>query len=515
MEEVILDGEGLTIEALVAVARHGTRVALAERVRERVRENRRVLEELVRSGVRCYGVTTGFGPLGRVLIKPEEARELQENLILSHAVAVGSPLPAEVVRAAMVLRANTLAKGRSGVRPELLDRLVAMLNAGAHPVVPSKGSVGASGDLAPLAHLALAVVGSPHGLVELNGRIMKADEALKALGLGPLKLSYKEGLALINGTSVSTAILALAVHDALILAKTADIALAMTLEAVGGYLGPFDEEYLALRPFRGQMACARNVRRLVEGSELVGQPGLKRTQDPYCVRCAPQVHGAAREALRFARSLIEIELNSADDNPLIFEEEPRCRAGGNFHAQPIALAADVLAIGLCTLGNASERRTSFLLTGQANEVLPDALVPPGVKAGLHSGLMLAQYVAAALVAESRAFCCPASVQNVPTGSDFEDVVSMSLAAAHKARQVLEDTAKILAAELLCAFQALSLRGPDRAGRGTRVAYEVLKAEGIEPLEADRPTSRDLERIVEIALKGKLLRAIEAEIGELW
>ncbi len=512
-DAVILDGESLTLEDLVAVARHGARVAVPEHVRERVQKSREVLEDIVRAGSRCYGVTTGFGPLGRVLIRPEEGRELQENLLRSHAVGVGPPLPTEVVRAAMLLRANTLAKGRSGVRPELLDRLVELLNARAHPVVPSLGSVGASGDLAPLAHMALALVGRPEGLLEMGGEVLRADEGLARLGLRPLELNLKEGLALVNGTSISTALTALAAHDALVLAKTADVALSMCLEAVGGYLAPFDEEYLALRPFAGQMACAKNVRELVRGSELVEHPGLRRAQDPYCIRCAPQVHGAAREAIAFARSLVQVELNSADDNPLIFEEEPRCRAGGNFHAQPIALAADVLATGLCTLGNISERRANYLLSGRC-ELLPEALVPPSVKAGLHSGLMIVQYTAAALVAELRQLASPASVQNVPTGADFEDVVSMSLAAALKARRCVELLARVLAAELVCAFQALSLREPERAGEGTRAAYEFLRAHGLRPVEADRPLGRDVERVAQLVLKAELLEAVEEAVGEL-
>ena len=365
----------------------------------------------------------------------------------------------------------------------------------------------------PLAHLALAVIGDPGATVEFQGRILRADRVLKELGLGRLKLGYKEGLALVNGTSFSTAITALAIHDSLILVKTADIALAMALEAVGGRRAPFDPDYLSLRPFGGQMACAENVRRLVRGSQLLEHPGPRRAQDPYCLRCAPQVHGAIREALAFAKSLIEVELNSADDNPLIFPEEPRCRTGGNFHAQPVALASDVLAIGLCTLGNISERRVNFLLKGRENELLPDFLIPPEGRPGLQSGLMLVQYTAAALAAENRALCCPASVQNIPTGADFEDVVSMSMAAALKARQVLENTTRILAIELLCAFQALYLRGPELAGEGTRAAYEFLSSKGLRPLEEDRPLSQDIELVYGLVLKGELLSAVEEAMGD--
>ncbi|RLI07201.1 histidine ammonia-lyase [Candidatus Bathyarchaeota archaeon] len=512
VEKVPIDGRGLSLEDLVAVARGLAPVEVPDAVVKRLEENRRLLEELVEEGVRCSGVNTGLGPLSHVVLGPDEAGELQENIIKSHATGVGPSLPTDVVRAAMLLRANTLAVGHSGVRPEVLARLASMLNSRAHPVVPSRGSVGASGDLVPLAHMALAVVGSPHGLVELGGRILRADEALGELGLGPLGLSYKEGLALVNGTSFSTAVLALATYDSLVLSKTADIALAMSLEAVGGRLEPFDHGYLSLRPFRGQMACAENVRRLVRGSRLVGHPGLGRAQDPYCLRCAPQVHGSAREALALARRLVEVELNSADDNPLIFAEEPRCRTGGNFHAQPLALAADVLSIGLCYLGNISERRTNFLLKG-GEGVLPPFLVGPGGKPGLQSGLMLAQYTAASLAAENRALSCPASVQNIPTGADFEDVVSMSMAAALKARQILENTTRILAIEVLCAFQALALRGPEGAGDGTRAAYRFLEGRGLEPLTEDRPTGRDVELVSELVSSGGLLSAVEEALGD--
>ncbi len=514
MMEVIIDGESLTLEELVAVARGGATVRISDEALSRVKANRELLEGLVGRGLRCYGVNTGLGPLSHVSLGPDEASRLQENMVRSHAAGTGPPLPAEVVRAAMLLRANTLAKGHSGVRAEVLERLVALLNAGAHPVVPSRGSVGASGDLVPLAHLALALSGDPRALMEVGGEVKRADEALGELGLGPLELSYKEGLALVNGTSFSTALLALSVHDSAVLARTADIALAMTLEAVGGYRSPFDRDYLALRPFRGQEECASNIRKLINGSRLVGHPGLGRAQDPYCIRCGPQVHGAARDAIRFSRSIVEVELNSADDNPLIFDEEPWCRTGGNFHAQPLALAADVLAIGICTLGNISERRTNFLLMGRENELLPDFLIPPGQKTGLSCGLMLVQYTAAALAAENRTLCCPASIQSVPTGANFEDVVSMSMTAALKAREVVENTARILAIELLCAFQALWLRGPEKAGAGTRAAYEFLSSKGLRPVEEDRPTDRDIELITSLVLEGRLVEAVEEEVGGL-
>jgi len=516
---VVLDGSSLTIEDVVDVARHGRRVVVPPEVLERVRANRAILEEAVVKGrVRCYGVSTGFGPLGQVLIAPEEARELQRNLVLSHSCAVGEPLPTEVVRAVLLLRANTLAKGRSGVRPELIQALVGLLNRHVHPVVPSRGSVGASGDLAPLAHVALVLMGRPEGRAEFSGRTLRADEALRAAGLSPIELDLKEGLALLNGTSAMAGVLALAVHDAAVLAKTADVCLAMTLEAIGGFPEAFDEQYLAQRDAfplsQGHLACARNIRVLTRGSRLLNDPRLRRAHDPYSVRCAPQVHGAVREGLAFARRIVEAELNSADDNPLFFEEEPHCRSGGNFHGQPLALAADVLAIAMATLGNISERRTALLMNRHLNELLPDFLIHPRAKAGLNSGLMITQYVAASLASENKVLAHPASVDSIPTSANFEDLVSMGLTAALKARQVVANVAYILAIELVCAAQALDIRGPEGAGLGTRAAYEALRSAGVEPVVEDDVLYWRMEKAAELVRSGELLKAVEEAVGEL-
>ena len=518
---VVIDGEHLTIEAVVDVARRFRRVELSPRALERARASRAVLEEKVlKAGLRCYGVTTGLGPLGRVFIGPEDARKLQENVVLSHSCAVGDALPRDVVRAMMLIRANTLAKGLSGVRPELLERLVEMLNRKVHPVVPSRGSVGASGDLALLAHVALVLLGRPEGRAEVNGEVLRADEALRRAGIRPLEppLDRKEGLALVNGTSAMTAIAALAVHDAGRLVKVADICLAMTLEAIGGFPEAFDLDYLGQRAVfplsDGQGACAENVLRLVEGSELLRDPRIRRAHDPYSVRCAPQVHGSVREGLAFARSIVEAELNSADDNPLFFGEEPFCRSGGNFHGQPVALASDVLSISMATLGNISERRVALLLTRELNEVLPSFLVHPSARAGLNSGLMIPQYVAASLASENKVLAHPASVDTIPTAANFEDFVSMGLTAALKARDIVENVTLILAIEFLCAFQAISLRGPERAGRGTKVAYELARSYGLEEVVSDRPLSGYIEKAAELVRTGRLLEAVEGAIGRL-
>jgi len=515
---LVLDGSSLTISSLVEVARELRPVEIAEEALRRVEASRAVLEEVVSGRVRCYGITTGLGELSKVLVSPEEALKLQENIVLSHACAVGEPLPTEAVRAIMLLRANTLARGRSGVRRELVEKLIELLNKGVHPIIPSRGSVGASGDLAPLAHLALVITGRPEGRAEYGGRVMKADEALREAGIEPLKLDHKEGLALINGTSATTALLALSIHDAEVLVKTADVCLAMTLEAVGGFLEAFDKRYLSERPSfplsNGHLACAGNVARLTRGSRLLRADGLKRPHDPYSVRCAPQVHGAVREGLEFAKRITEAELNSTDDNPLFFEEEPYCVSGGNFHGQPLALAADVLALSMTTLGNASERRTALLTTRSLNELLPSFLVHPRARAGLNSGFMIVQYVAASLASENKALSHPASVDSIPTSGNFEDLVSMSMTAALKAREVVDNVAYILAVEFVCACQALAIRGPGEAGEGTRAAYELALGAGIEPVVEDRVLHEHIERAAELVRTGEVLRAVEEAVGRL-
>lgn len=517
-QPVLLDGSSLTIQQVIDVARNRREVKIPAKTMALIKANNELLKDIVRKGKRCYGITTGLGPLSEKRLSREEARELQKNMVLSHACAVGDPLPTDVVRATLLLRANALAKGRSGVRPELVNMLVEMLNRGIHPIVPSRGSVGASGDLAPLAHIALVIAGLPGGKAEINGEIMDGAKALEAAGLKPLELDHKEGLALINGVSVTTAVLALAVHDALVLAKTADICLAMTLEAVGGFLEPFDEEYLNQRnvfPLSGgHLSCARNVRRMVEGSRLLHDAHRKRAHDPYSIRCAPQIHGAVREGLAFTERVVSAALNSIDDNPLFFEKEPCCRSGGNFHGQPLALAADVLSISMSVLGNTSERRTALLMNSYLSEVLPDFLIWPGIRPGLNSGLMLTQYVAASLASENRIYACPAGIGTIPTSANFEDVVSMSLTAALKARRIVENLTYVLAIELMCAAQALSIRGAEKAGDGTKAVYEILEDHGIVPIIQDDVLYWRIDEIAELIRNGEVLKIAEEKIGKI-
>lgn len=420
-----LDGEHLTLEDVVAVARERRPVALAPAAWARVRRSREAVDRLLERGVVIYGVTTGFGHLRNIRISPEQASLLQHNLLQSHAVGVGPELSEEQVRAMMVARLNTLARGYSGVRPEVLQLLVEMLNRGVHPVVPAQGSLGASGDLAPLAHMALPMIGLGEAIVD--GRRMPGAEALAAVGLEPLRLEAKEGLALINGTAFMAGLGALITYDAEVLVQTADIVGAMTLEALEGSAMPFDERLHRVRPHPRQMDCAAFLGQLVEGSELLSDPrNPSRIQDAYSLRCMPQVHGAVRDVVAYARWALEIELNSATDNPLIFweegDEEPTVLSGGNFHGELIALAMDYLAIGLTELANISERRLNRLLDPAENE----GRYPPflALEPGLHSGFMPAQYTAAALASENKVLAHPASVDTIPSSAGTEDHVSM-------------------------------------------------------------------------------------------
>jgi len=428
-------------------------------------------------------------------------------LIRSHSAGVGESLSTDVVRALMLLRANTLAKGYSGVRLETLEAIVEMLNKGVHPMIPSKGSVGASGDLAPLSHMVLVLIGE--GKAEYKGEIMSGREAMKKAGIKPVELEVKEGIALNNGTQLMSAIAALTVHDAENLIKTAEITAALTLEALLGVYDAFDEKIQKVRPHKGQATTAENIRALVDGSQLV-QTGaqamekLHRPHDAYSLRCTPQVLGAARDAIEYARKVVEIEINSATDNPLVFPEEAMCLSGGNFHGQPISLAMDFLGIALAMVGNISERRITRLMDERLNNGLPAFLIPPEAKKGVSSGLMTVQYTAAALASENKILAHPACVDSIPTSANFEDFVSMGVAAAQKARQILENTQYIVAIELLCAAQAIEYRGAEKLGRGTKKAYEAVR-EKVSVLKEDRVLSEDIEKIKSLVESGEIVK----------
>jgi histidine ammonia-lyase len=499
---VILDRH-LTLEGFIRVVRGGERVELAQAARDRILTARAVVERIVDGGEAVYGVNTGFGKFASVRIARGELTQLQHNLIVSHAIGVGDALPAEVVRGMLLLRAQSLALGHSGVRPEVVERLLALLNADAHPVIPAQGSVGASGDLAPLAHLALALIGL--GEIEQGGGVRPAADVLAALGLPPLVLQAKEGLALINGTQLMGSLLALALHDAHTLLGTANLAAAMTVEALSGSHRPFSEGVVRLRPHPGAVAVAADLRALLDGSEIApSHAGCGKVQDAYSLRAVPQVHGATLDALLQAGRVLGVEFASVTDNPLIFPDpaEPgggEVISGGNFHGQPLALTADALKVAVAELASISERRCEQLLN-PALSGLPGFLTLEG---GLNSGLMIAQYTAAALVSENKVLAHPASVDSIPTSANQEDHVSMGAHGARQLRQILENAQTALSIELLCAAQALDFQ-PLRAGLGVQAARARIREE-VAPLGQDRYYRPDLLRLRQMVVSGELLR----------
>ena len=508
MAPVLLDGEGLTLHDVERVARHGEAVALDLAARPKVEAARRVIEAALAAERPIYGVSTGFGPLSDVFVGAADREALQRNLLRSHAIGIGEPIGEAETRATMLLRANVLAKGYSGVRPEIIDLLCELLNRRVHPVIPERGSVGASGDLAPLAHLSLVLIGE--GEARYRGERLPGAEAMRRADLAPVNLKAKEGLALINGTCGMTGIGALASARAERLVKLADVAGAMTLEALRGSQVPFDERLQAVRPHPGQAASAGNLRILLQDSEvMVSHKDCGKIQDSYTLRCIPQVHGAVRDALLFAAATLTRELNAATDNPLVFPESGDILSGGNFHGHPVGLALDFLSIALAGLGGMAERRIERLVNPQLSE-LPPFLVK---ESGLHSGFMVAQISAASLVSEAKILASPASVDSIPTSGSKEDFVSMGWLAAIKAAQVVDRLAAILALEFLCAAQGLDFLLPLQPGRGVRAARQVIR-QHVGHLEQDRVLRQDLDRILPLLEDGSILSAVEAAAGPL-
>jgi histidine ammonia-lyase len=512
MNVVLIDGGSLTLEEARAVAHDGARVEIAAAARKRIDAARAYVDQIISDGRVVYGITTGFGRFSDVTIAGTDVLELQRNLILSHCCGVGEPLDAEKTRALMLLRANVLAKGYSGARYEVLETLVEMLNRGLLPVIPSRGSVGASGDLAPLAHLASVMIGE--GEAVWQDRRLSGREAMASAGVEPLVLHAKEGLALINGTQFMTGIGLLALFKAETIVKCADVAAAMTLEALRGTDAAYVPLTHAVRPHPGQLATARNLMRLLEDSEILpahSDPASdKKVQDAYSLRCAPQVHGAAKDALAYVRRVLEVEINAATDNPLVFPEEDRVISGGNFHGQPVSQAMDFLSIALTHTAGICERRIEYMLDPATSDHLPAFLTRHG---GLHSGLMIAQVTAAALVSENKTLAHPASVDSIPTSANKEDYVSMGAYAARKADDVCQNSLIVLAVELLCAAQALEFGQGLRPGRGVDAAYRKIR-EHVPPLEADRPQTPDIEAVARLVLEGDILRAVEGAVGTL-
>lgn len=499
-------GGTLTIGDVVAVAEGRAEVEVPDRAREALAKARAQVDRIVAAGLPVYAITTGVGKLASVPVSREDADRLQLNIVRSHAAGVGSPAPTGVVRAMMLLRAHGLALGHSGVRPEVVDLLAALLNRGIHPIVPEQGSVGASGDLAPLAHLALALIGE--GDVMVGGERLAASASLDQNGLRPLCLRAKEGVALVNGTQFMTGWGALTVHRALRLCTTADAVGAMTLEALRGGSAAFHPRLHQLRPHPGQQASAENVRRMIAGSALVDSVPT-RVQDAYSLRCLPQVHGAVRDAVTYASGVVGVELNAVTDNPLLFPEEDLVLSGGNFHGQPVAVVMDFLAAALAGLGTMCERRVERLLN-PALSGLPAFLSRDG---GLRSGLMLAQYTAAALASENKVLAHPASVDSIPTSANQEDHVSMGATAARKAATVVAHLEQIVAIELLCAAQALEFRGGEAMGLGTAAGHAVLR-ETVPALDDDRVLAPDIEAATVLVRSGRLLEAVERAVGVL-
>ncbi len=499
-----LGDDVLTLEALAAVARGARRVEIGSDALARMTQARAVVDEVVRGGDAApavYGVNTGFGALAEVRISADQVARLQQNLVRSHAAGVGQPLARDAVRGMMLLRAAVLATGRSGARPVCCERLCELLNAGVHPVIPARGSVGASGDLAPLAHLALGMIGE--GLAEYRGETLPAAEALAAAGLAPLVLEAKEGLTLMNGTQHMTSVGGLAVFDAEATARIADLAGAMSLEALKGTARAFDARVIGARPHPGQQAVAVLLRELLADSPIAeSHKDCGKVQDPYSLRCMPQVHGASRDVLEFARQVLEREAASSTDNPLVFVDTGEMISGGNFHGQPVALALDAAAIAVAELANISERRVEQLVNPHLSSGLPPFLAPDS---GLNSGFMIAQVTAAALVSENKVLAHPASVDSIPSSAGREDHVSMGATAALKLAIIHDHVRTVLAIELLCAAQGLDLRRPLATTRPLEAVHSAIRAK-VPAMMVDRPLAPDIAAVRALIDDGTLLAA---------
>jgi histidine ammonia-lyase len=509
VDVVALTGAGLAVEDVERVAIDRVPATLAPEAIAKIQHARALIDRAVESGTPTYGVNTGFGRFVDVAISSEDTGRLQLNLLRSHACGVGDPFPTEIVRAAMLLRANALATGASGVRRETVELLLAMLNAGVHPVVPSRGSLGASGDLAPLAHLALPLVGE--GEAELDRDVLAGGEALRRAGLAPEVLGAKEGLALINGTQFMAAIGALVLARARRLVRIADAAAAQSVEAVRGSRTPFSPEIQALRPHPGQVDSAANLYALLDHSEInESHRWCGRVQDAYSLRCSPQVHGACRDAMAYAWSVIAIEVNAATDNPLVFADRDEVLSNGNFHGEPVAIALDTLKIALAELAGISERRIERMVNPTMSEGLPPFLTEQG---GLNSGFMIPHYVAASLVAENKVLCHPASVDSIPTSAGQEDHVSMGATAAVHAWQVCANVERVLAVELLCGAQGIDFLAPLRPGLGIVALHSALRERSAH-LGDDRSLASDIETVAGAIRDGSLVAAIEGAVGSL-
>lgn len=503
-----IDGENLSVENVVNIARHYEKVTFDDKSVEKIKRSRIVVENLVKENKTIYGINTGFGELSKEKISSLHVDELQRNLIRSHSCGVGAFLPTEIVRAMMVLRANSLSKGFSGIGIQPVRLILEMLNERIHPLIPEKGSLGASGDLIPLAHMALAMIGE--GTVEYKEEILDANTSFKKAGLTACKLTAKEGLALINGTQLMTAIGCLSLFDAKLLLKNAQIAACMSLEALKGTDQAFRKEIQDVRPHPGQKTCARNLWKITRHSEIIkSHRDCNKVQDAYTLRCMPQVIGASIDACDYVYNVISTEINSATDNPLIFPDINESISGGNFHGQPIALALDFLGIAIAEIGDFSERRIARLIDGNLSG-LPPFLIE---NSGLNSGFMLPQYVAAALVSENKILCHPASCDSIPSSANKEDHVSMGATSALKLLKILENVERIVAIEFLTSSQGLEFHKPLEPSDGDKAALKMTRNH-VPRLFRDRPMSKDIETIFKLVKNGTLIRCVEEVTGKL-
>lgn len=507
MSKVIITGNTLTLEEVAGVCRRFDHVELSDAAKDRILKSRKIVDDFVDNGDVVYGITTGFGKFSDVTISKDESKLLQKNLIMTHAVGAGDPFATEVVRGIILLRVNNLAKGYSGAKLETIETMIAMLNKKVHPIVPEKGSLGSSGDLAPLSHMVLPMIGL--GKAEFGGEVMDGAAAMAKAGIPTIELTSKEGLALINGTQVMTSVGALAVYDAINLLKTADIAAALSFEAQNGIITALDHKVHDVRPHKGQKDTARIMLQLLDGSKNTTKQGEIRVQDAYALRCTPQVHGASKDAVNYVKEKVEIEINSVTDNPIIFPETLEGISGGNFHGQPMALAFDFLGIALSEIANISERRLERLVN-PALSGLPAFLVEHG---GLNSGFMIVQYSAASLVSENKILAHPASVDSIPSSANQEDHVSMGTIAARKAREILGNVRRVLAMEIMCACQGIDLRRDKGMGHGTKPVYESVRA-CVPTLSEDRPLYEDINKCESLIADGTVVLKAETGAGTI-
>ncbi len=505
---IYLSGNDLTIAEIERIIKDREQVTLSKQAEKDIFKSRELIDEIAEQEEIVYGVTTGFGKFSDTVISRENLRELQENLILSHAAGVGEPFLEEISRGMMLFRANSLAKGQSGIRLETVRLLIELLNNEIHPVIPSQGSLGASGDLAPLAHMVLVMIG--RGEAYYRGKRLPGSEALSQVNLTPVELEAKEGLALINGTQAIASVGTLTWLGAKNLLKAADICAAATIDALEGITDAFDERIYKLRPHPGHGKTAYNLRKMLNDSEIIANRINQRVQDAYTLRCVPQIHGASKDAYEHVGEILQREINSTTDNPLIFSEDKEVISGGNFHGQPLALPMDYMSTAISELANVSERRVERLVNPNLNFDLPPFLIQNG---GVSSGFMIAQYTAASLVSENKGLAHPASVDSIPSSANQEDHVSMGTIAARKAHTILVNSEKVLAIELLCACQALDFRSPRRSGSAAKAAHDLVRG-SVPYSNSDRELSKDIEKVVEIIKSGKLVETVESVVGGL-